>query len=84
MIAIDQQQCNGCRDCATVCPHAVIEMRERKAYLVAEERCIECGACELNCHYDAIQVTKGTGCLFIIIRDDILKIGPNENAVGCC
>jgi hypothetical protein len=42
---------------------------------------IECGACQLNCAGDAIEVTKGTGCLFVIIKEDILKMDSRE--CGC-
>lgn len=84
MIALNQEACTGCRDCANVCPHGVIEMRDKKAFLIAEDRCIECGACQLNCHYDALTVTKGTGCLFMIVRDDILKLKPKDTACQTC
>ncbi len=73
MIALHTEACTGCRDCVRVCPHAVLAMCEKKAVLAAEERCIECGACQLNCHDGAIEVTKGTGCLLVIIREDILR-----------
>ncbi len=78
MIRIDSEQCTGCQTCADVCPHRVIGLRDGVAVLVAEDRCIECGACQLNCHDDAIFVTKGTGCLLAIIRDDILKLEPRD------
>ena len=70
MITLDQAACNGCAVCAKICPHAVFEMRDKKAVMVAEERCIECGGCQLNCHEGAIQVTKGTGCLYAILVED--------------
>ncbi len=72
MIEIRPDRCTGCAQCAHVCPHRVIEMRGRTAVLVAEERCIECGACQLNCDDEAVLVTKGTGCLLVIIKEDIL------------
>ncbi|MCP3972173.1 MAG: hypothetical protein GY717_17985 [Rhodobacteraceae bacterium] len=50
--------------------------------LDAEGRCIECAACQLNCREDAIVVTKGTGCLVAIIREDILKL-RSPVAGGC-
>jgi ferredoxin len=53
----------------------------KKALLAYEGRCIECGACQLNCPAAAIAVTKGTGCLFTIIREDILKL--NQAACAC-
>ncbi len=80
MIHVDPEACTGCGVCVKVCPHRVLEMKDKKAYLVAEDRCIECGACQLNCHYEAIEVTKGVGCLVAIIKEDILKIKKK----GCC
>lgn len=82
MIQMRPDNCTGCANCAHVCPHRVIEMREKKAYIVAEERCIECGACQLNCHEDAVTVTKGTGCLFIIVKEDILGWRDDEARCG--
>ncbi len=78
MISVRSDECTGCRVCVEVCPHGVLAMREKRAYLAHEERCIECGACQLNCHPDAITVTKGTGCIFSIIRDDILHWNQNK------
>ncbi len=80
MIAVDAAKCNGCAVCANICPHRVFEMRDKKAIMTAELRCIECGGCQLNCHEGAIVVTKGTGCLFAIIVEDILKLRPKPSA----
>ncbi len=44
MITLDNDNCSGCGTCAKVCPHRVLEMRDKKAYLVGEPDCIECGA----------------------------------------
>ena len=73
MIAHDREACSGCGTCIKICPHRVLALSNKKALLAFEERCIECGACQLNCPDAAIEVTKGTGCLFTIIREDILK-----------
>ena len=81
MIALKPENCRGCGECVKVCPHRVWEMEAGQARLAAEERCIECGACRLNCPHDAITVTKGTGCLVAIIREDILKI--DRPGCGC-
>ena len=78
MIRLDQEICKGCGSCAKVCPFCVFEVNDGKAILSGEERCIECGACQLNCNHKAIVVTKGVGCLFAIIRDDILKIKQSQ------
>ena len=79
MIEFDKDKCTGCRICPAVCPHGVISMINGKAAATNIEKCIECGACQLNCEFDAIKVTKGTGCLVAIIEEDILKI----KAKGC-
>ena len=72
MITLNAEMCTGCGICAKICPHRVLELHDRKAALTAEDRCIECAACRLNCAAGAIEVTKGTGCLFAIIKEDIL------------
>ncbi len=76
MIRINQENCSGCGTCEMVCPHHVIDLNSKRAFLSYEVRCIECGACQLNCPNKAIIVTKGTGCLLVIIKEDILKIEP--------
>lgn len=78
MIRIDASTCNGCQTCEAVCPHAVIQIVRDRACLAHEERCIECAACQLNCPEGAIDVTKGVGCLFAIIKEDILKMGGDR------
>lgn len=82
MIAIDSNKCTGCAVCTWVCPHGVINMNTKIAVLAHEERCIECGACQLNCADDAITVTKGTGCLVAVMKEDILGIKPK--GCECC
>ena len=84
MIAINPATCTGCGTCVRVCPHRVLELENHLAILAAEDRCIECGACQVNCHEDAVMVTKGTGCLFAIARDELL--GPRSGdacGAGC-
>jgi NAD-dependent dihydropyrimidine dehydrogenase PreA subunit len=81
MIAVDWDHCTGCSTCIAVCPYGVLALKDKRCHPVAEELCIECGACQLNCHDDAIMVTKGTGCLWVIIKQDILKLKNND---GCC
>ena len=75
MIKFNNDLCTGCGVCANVCPQGVIKLNENSKAEVADyESCMECGACQLNCEYGAIEVTKGTGCLFAIIKEDILKM----------
>lgn len=83
MIQFNQEKCTGCGVCAAVCPQGVIELKEKKARLTDYKRCMECAACRLNCEFAAITVTKGTGCLVAIIKEDILKIRPKGTGCGC-
>ena len=83
MINIIKSKCTGCGVCKKVCPQGVIEIKDKKAELRDYESCMECGACSLNCEFDAIEVTKGTGCLIAIIKEDILKIASKGTGCGC-
>ena len=84
MIQLQSDACTGCGTCAKVCPHGVLRLVAGRAELVAEERCIECGGCQLNCHDGAVVVTKGTGCLVIIVKEDILKLQRRPGQAACC
>ena len=83
MINLNKDQCTGCKICTFVCPQNVIEIIDKKAKITNYTNCLECGACQLNCEYDAIDVSKGTGCLYAIIKEDILKITPKGTGCGC-
>lgn len=75
------ETCNGCARCVQVCPHAVFEMNGRKAMLVRPKRCMECGACQLNCVTGAIAVESGVGCASAMIRAALT--GQKEATCGC-
>ncbi len=83
MIRINSGKCTGCKVCYNVCPQKVIEIKNNKAIIADYFSCMECGACQLNCEQDAIELTKGTGCIAAIIKEDILKITPKGNGCGC-
>ena len=55
-LKLDTEKCIGCGQCVEVCPRKVITMLEKKAVIVNRDLCIECGACKMNCAYDAISV----------------------------
>ena len=74
MIEFNEEKCTGCATCANVCPQGVIIIKNKKAQLTDYTSCMECGACRLNCEFDAIDITTGTGCLFTIIDEEIKKI----------
>ncbi len=70
-LKLDTDKCNGCRMCVNVCPHAVFELNNRKAVIMNKDRCMECGACSLNCPENAIMVRSGVGCAAGIIQGAI-------------
>ena len=84
MIKLRSEACTGCGACVQICPHRVLELENGIAILTHEARCIECGACQLNCHDEAILVTKGTGCLLAIIKEDILKLNGRKTVGASC
>jgi len=55
VIEINEDLCNGCRICATVCPYGAISIVEGKAK-VNEVLCEGCGACVVACPARAIQL----------------------------
>jgi NAD-dependent dihydropyrimidine dehydrogenase PreA subunit len=83
-LKLNQNLCNGCRTCVQVCPHAVYEMKDKKAEMVRSENCMECGACQLNCEQNAIEVESGVGCAAAMIWAALR--GKKEATCGpeCC
>lgn len=62
---VDPSRCNGCSDCARVCPFLAIEMQTRqgevgKLAIVDSLLCTGCGACVSVCPVRAAQVTNAT------------------------
>ena len=56
---VNQDSCDGCENCAEVCPSEVYVMTEGRARAVRAEECIECWACVEQCPTDSI-----------VLRDD--------------
>lgn len=54
---VDQDACNGCVVCSSVCPTLAITLVDRKA-VVKEEDCRGCGACDQRCPVYAISMHK--------------------------
>jgi NAD-dependent dihydropyrimidine dehydrogenase PreA subunit len=79
-LRIDAAICTGCGTCVDVCPHAVFALRERKAVAVARERCMECGACRLNCQAGAVEVAQGVGCVMALVNG---RRGKSGSQCGC-
>ncbi|MFH1502296.1 MAG: mercury methylation ferredoxin HgcB [Candidatus Eisenbacteria bacterium] len=76
----DASRCRGCSMCWTVCPHAVFESGDGAARLVEPTRCIECGACSLNCPENAIAVDSGVGCASALM---LAALTGREPTCGC-
>jgi ferredoxin len=56
-------------------------MKGKLAYLVDTRACMECGACQLNCPFNAIHVESGVGCASAMIRSALL--GQKETSCSC-
>lgn len=83
----DSTKCIGCRLCIEVCPHGVFIMAGKKAEVLKPDKCIECGACALNCVPGALTVKQGVGCASAVIygflkgTEPSCDCGTNE---ACC
>jgi NAD-dependent dihydropyrimidine dehydrogenase PreA subunit len=83
-LQLDPQKCSGCGVCAAVCPHGVMEVRERLAQLRDRDACIECGACARNCPEAALAVRAGVGCASAIIHSWLTGEEPSCDCGGSC
>jgi len=90
-LEIDPGKCTGCGRCVEVCPHDVFELvetdtgnghRRRRASIAAKFRCMECGACAMNCKSGAISAGKGVGCAAAIINGMIRGTEPSCDCGG--
>ena len=80
-LELDIDKCIGCGLCATVCPHRVFEMNEKKAAIADMNACMECGACGLNCPVEAIKVESGVGCAAAVLKG---MFRGGEPSCDCC
>lgn len=90
-LKLDTEKCTGCKKCVEVCPRQVLIIRERKVDIVDRDACIECGACQKNCAFDAITVNSGVGCAQAYFTALITGGEPvcgcekgEKNSSGCC
>ena len=74
-LEFDVEKCTGCQQCTWVCPHGGFVMDGNRASMVDRGACMECGACERNCAFDAIHVKSGMGCAAGIIASWLDRIG---------
>ena len=105
-LELDATRCTGCGRCVEVCPHNVFAMtRVRRledvaagkppaarlrSSIVGRHRCMECGACAMNCAAGAIKAGAGVGCAAAIINGMIRGTAPtcgcggDGNGAGSC
>jgi ferredoxin len=55
-------KCTKCGFCIEVCPQNVFNHWKGRYIVEQPEKCIECGACVLNCRGDAISFEPFPGC----------------------
>lgn len=79
-LTFDKTKCTGCRKCVEVCPHRVFVMENKQARITDKDRCMECGACALNCEFGALTVDSGVGCASALITS---MITGGEPTCGC-
>ncbi|KKM09829.1 6-hydroxynicotinate reductase [Clostridiales bacterium PH28_bin88] len=54
MIRVDQEKCNGCKQCEMRCPLGAIKVVQRKA--VVQDHCSTCRACLAGCKTGALSI----------------------------
>ena len=59
VIYIDPKLCQGCEECADVCPHDCIEGKAKFIHMIDDFDCDLCGKCIEACDYDAVIRTTG-------------------------
>lgn len=79
-LELDAARCNGCGMCIAVCPHAVFELRDKRAVLADRGACMECGACARNCQAGAVRVRAGVGCAAGVLAG---LVAGTEPTCGC-
>ena len=53
---LDEALCNGCGDCAAVCPTSCLEMAGRQPWMPRPVDCVSCALCCLVCPVDALRM----------------------------
>ena len=86
-IALDQDLCTGAAFCAEVCPKDVfvIDRSRRRAELARPDECVQCGACIVQCPFDALSFAApdGSSVAPAVIREYKLNLlGSRTRAIS--
>ncbi len=54
--SIIAEKCTGCLACIKPCPQAAITGELKQVHILAQDKCIKCGACFGVCNFDAINI----------------------------
>ena len=60
------------------------KLHKKRIDIVDLDRCMECGACMMNCRSDAINVKAGVGCAAAVITGFFNKSEPTRGCSATC
>ena len=58
IVTVDKAKCDGCEECANLCPSEVFEMQNGKSEPVNADECVFCLTCVEGCPNGAITVVE--------------------------
>jgi NAD-dependent dihydropyrimidine dehydrogenase PreA subunit len=58
LVQVDRDKCEGCGECAEVCPASVLEMVDGKAEVANPDECLGCESCVSVCPTGAVTVQE--------------------------
>lgn len=64
-VVLDEEKCRGAAFCQQVCPRDCYEVDEQrhKAAMPRADRCVQCGACIVQCPFDALYFRSPSGAV---------------------
>ena len=85
-LRFNPELCTGCGRCLEVCPQDVFKRSGKDIEIQQRDRCIECGACMMNCQTGAVTVNAGVGCAAAVITGMLRKTEPtcDCDSGSCC